>query len=493
MRGSTQFWCEQAWLGGEAATAGVVIDVEGERIVSVRVGIAEAPRGAVVLPGYTLPGLANAHSHAFQRAFRGKTEVGRGTFWTWREEMYAAAARLDPDLYFALARATFGEMALAGVTGVGEFHYVHQAPDGSAYEDPNAMGAAVIAAAREAGIRITLLDTCYLHGGIGVELGAGQRRFSDGAVERWAERVSALAAGASRSAGPSGSKGAAGRSGEPGSVGVAGSDDGRASPGLSSTVRIGAAIHSVRAVAPEEAAAVAAWARERGAPLHAHVSEQPDENAASIAAYGRTPTDVLAEAGAIDERFTAIHVTHPTQGDRELLGTAGATVCLCPTTERNLADGIGPAAMLRAAGARLAVGSDSQAVIDIFEEARGIELDERLARLERGNQDAAALLTAATADGQRAIGWPEAGAIERGRLADLVNLSARSARLAGITPETAAPSIVFAASAADVTNVIVGGEFVVRGGVHARLDVADELRTSIAALSGDDGSDGGAW
>jgi formiminoglutamate deiminase len=451
----TDFWCEYAWLGGEEATPGVLVGVEGERIVTVRVGVAEAPDGAVALSGYTLPGLANAHSHAFQRAFRGKTEVGPGTFWTWREEMYAAAARLDPDLYFALARATFGEMALAGVTSVGEFHYVHHAPDGSPYADPNAMGAAVIAAAREAGIRITLLDTCYLHGGIGVELGAGQRRFSDGTVERWAERVDALESGP--------------------------------------TVRVGAAIHSVRAVAPEEAAAVAAWARERGAPLHAHVSEQPDENAASIAAYGRTPTEVLAEAGALDERFTAVHVTHPSDRDRELLGAAGATACFCPTTERNLADGIGPAAALRAAGARLAVGSDSQAVIDLFEEARAIELDERLARLERGNQDAAALLAAATADGQRAIGWPEAGAIERGRLADLVNLSAAGVRLAGITPETAAPSIVFAASAAGVTNVIVGGEFVVRDGAHVTLDVAAELRESIAALAGDGRGDGAAW
>jgi formiminoglutamate deiminase len=460
VQGSTQFWCEHAWLGGEAATAGVVIDVEGERIVSVRVGVSEAPRGSVALPGYTLPGLANAHSHAFQRAFRGKTEVGPGTFWTWREEMYAAAARLDPDLYFALARATFGEMALAGVTSVGEFHYVHHAPDGSPYEDPNAMGAAVIAAAREAGIRITLLDTCYLHGGVGVELGDGQRRFSDGTAERWVERVEALRTGEAASG---------------------------------AGVRVGAAIHSVRAVAPEEAAVIAAWAREREVPLHAHVSEQPDENAASIAAYGRTPTEVLAEAGALDEPFTAVHVTHPSERDRELLGEAGATVCLCPTTERNLADGIGPAAALRARGARLAVGSDSQAVIDLFEEARAIELDERLARLERGNQDAAALLTAATADGQRAIGWPEAGAIERGRLADLVNLSGRGVRLAGIIPETAAPSILFAATAADVTNVIVGGEFVVRDGAHARLDVARELRTSIAALTGDEGGDGGAW
>ncbi len=440
----TDFWCEYAWLGGEATYAGVVIGVEGERIVTVRIGCAEAPEGAVVLPGYTLPGLANAHSHAFQRAFRGKTEVGRGTFWTWRERMYEAAARLDPDKYFALARATFGEMALAGVTSVGEFHYVHHAPDGTPYEDPNAMGKAVIAAAREAGIRITLLDTCYLHGGIGEELSEGQRRFSDGTVERWVERVVALKS--------------------------------------DSTVRIGAAIHSVRAVAPGEMAVVAAWANERGASLHAHVSEQPAENVACQTAYGRTPTELLAEAGALSERFTAIHVTHPTDRDRELLGEAGATCCFCPTTERNLADGIGPAAALRAAGAQLAVGSDSQAVIDLFEEARAIELDERLARLERGNQDAAALLGAATADGQRAIGWPEAGAIERGKLADLVNLSTDSVRLAGIAPESAAASIVFAASAADVANVIVAGEFVVRDGEHVSVDVARELRASIVTL-----------
>jgi formiminoglutamate deiminase len=453
-------WCEYAWLGGEAATPGVVIGIEGERIVTVRTGCAEAPEGATVLPGYTLPGLANAHSHAFQRAFRGKTEVGRGTFWTWRERMYEAASRLDPDSYFALARATFGEMALAGITSVGEFHYVHHAPDGTPYEDLNAMGAAVIAAAREAGIRITLLDTCYLHGGIGEELTEGQRRFSDGTVEAWAERVSALADASE----PSG-----------GAHSTAASPD-------HSNVRVGAAIHSVRAVTPDEAAVVAAWANERGAPLHAHVSEQPAENEACRVAYDRTPTRLLAEAGALSDRFTAIHVTHPTDADRILLGEAGATVCLCPTTERNLADGIGPAAALRSAGARLAVGSDSQAVIDVFEEARAIELDERLARLERGNHDAAALLDAATADGHRAIGWPEAGAIERGRLADLVNLSADGVRLAGIAPDTAAASLVFAATASDVTNVIVAGEFIIRDGRHLILDVAGDLRSSIANL-----------
>ncbi len=441
-----ELWCEHAWLGGEGASAGVVIEVAGERIAGVRTGVAAPPQGAVVLRGQALPGLANAHSHAFQRAFRGRTEAGRGTFWTWRERMYEAAARLDPDSYFALARATFGEMALAGITAVGEFHYVHHAPDGTPYEDPNAMGAAVIAAAREAGIRITLLDTCYLHGGIGEEVGEGRRRFSDGTAEAWAERVDALRGGA--------------------------------------RVRVGAAIHSVRAVAPAEMGVVAAWAGERGAPLHAHVSEQPAENEACAAAYGRTPTELLAEAGALGERFTAIHVTHPTGRDRALLGETGATVCLCPTTERDLADGIGPAAALRAAGARLAVGSDSQAVIDLFEEARAIELDERLATLGRGNHEAAALLAAATADGHRAIGWPEAGAIAPGRLADLVVVGDGGVRLAGIAPDTAAASLVFAASAADVTDVVVGGEFVVRDGRHLRLDVAGELRASIANLGG---------
>ena len=355
--------------------------------------------------------------------------------------MYAAAARLDPDSYRALARATFGEMALAGITGVGEFHYVHGASDGSPYEDPNAMGAAVIEAAREAGIRITLIDTAYLHGGIGEELSEGQRRFSDGTAERWIERVEAL--------------------------------------GTGSTQRVGAAIHSVRAVAPEQMATVAGWTNERGLPLHAHVSEQPAENEACVAAYGRTPTELLAEAGALSDRFTAIHVTHPADRDRELLGEAVATCCFCPTTERNLADGIGPAAALAAAGARLAVGSDSQAVIDLFEESRAIELDERLATLERGRQDATALLRAATADGHRAIGWPEAGAIQRGALADFVNLAGDGVRLAGIAPDSALASIVFAATAADVTNVIVAGEFVVRDGRHLSLDVADELRRSI--------------
>src|SRR3954462_14474000 len=192
---SETFWCELAWLGDESAAEGVAIEVEGDRIARVEAGIPASPPGATPLAGITIPGLANAHSHAFQRALRGRTQSGRGDFWTWRDAMYGLAARLDPDLYLALARATFGEMALAGVTCVGEFHYLHHGPSGVSYADPNEMGEAMIQAARDAGIRITLLDACYLHGGIGEDLDDVQRRFSDGDAESWAERVGELEGG----------------------------------------------------------------------------------------------------------------------------------------------------------------------------------------------------------------------------------------------------------------------------------------------------------
>jgi formiminoglutamate deiminase len=242
-------------------------------------------------------------------------------------------------------------------------------------------------------------------------------------------------------------------------------------------MRVGAAIHSVRAVDPDSARVVAAWADSRGAPLHAHVSEQPAENEACIAAHGVTPTRLLADAGAMTERFTAIHATHLTDDDVRLV--AASTVCLCPTTERDLADGIGRAKRLRAAGASLALGSDSHAVIDLLEEARAVELDERLATQVRGSHSAADLLNAATSGGYRSIGWPDGGRIEAGALADLATVSFKSVRLAGTTSETALESVVFAATAADVTHVIAGGRFIVRGGVHHRVDVARELEAAI--------------
>jgi formiminoglutamate deiminase len=437
----TTFHCERAWLGGETAPADVAIEVAGDRITSVMAGV-PAPPGSVVLSGVTIPGLANAHSHAFHRALRGRTQRGRGSFWTWREEMYAVARRLDPDSYRALARAVFGEMVLAGITVVGEFHYLHHGPGGVPYSDPNAMGQALVDAAREAGVRLTLLDTCYLHGGIGTPPDATQARFADPGAGAWAERVSAL----------------------------------RDAP----AVRVGAAVHSVRAVDPASMLVVGEWAAGRGAPLHAHVSEQPAENAACLDRHGRTPTGLLADSGLLGPRFVAVHATHVDAADITRLGESGSTCCLCPTTERDLADGVGPAAALRAAGARLALGSDSQAVIDLFEEARAVELDERLVTGVRGEHGPADLMADATASGYRALGWPDGGRIEPGALADLTSVSLDSVRLAGTRADDAVTSLVFAANATDVHHVVVGGEVFVRDGRHVRLDVVRELSRVLA-------------
>ncbi len=421
----TSLWCEWAWLGGDVAAAAVRIAVGDDgRIASVQTG---APAGdAERLPGLTIPGLANAHSHAFQRALRGRAQEP-GSFWFWREQMYALAETIEPDGYLALARATFAEMALAGVTVVGEFHYLHHGPGGVPYDDPNELGRAVLAAAGEAGIRIVLLDTCYLHG--------GSARFRDASAEAWAERAAALDVGA------------------------------------------GAAIHSVRAVGPDAIGVVAEWAALRAAPLHAHVSEQPAENALAHERYGRTPTALLGDGGALGANFSAIHATHLTGVDIAMLGGADAHVCLCPTTERDLADGIGPARALADAGARLALGSDSHAVIDLLEEARAVELDERLASGERGRHSAAELLRAATTGGYGSLGLHDGGRIEAGALADLTTVALDSVRLAGAPPLEGA---VFCATAADVRDVMVGGRWVVRDGAHASIDVAAELRAVLA-------------
>jgi formiminoglutamate deiminase len=423
----------------------VVAEVVNGRFETVETRVPDPPADAERLAGLTLPGFANAHSHAFHRALRGRVQSGRGSFWTWREAMYDVADRLDPDRYHALARATFAEMALAGITAVGEFHYVHHGPGGKPYEDPNEMGRALIAAAGAAGIRITLLDTCYLHGGFEEPLAGTQLRFGDGDASRWIERVDAL---------------------------------GELGPGAG----LGAAIHSVRAVDPQSAAAVADWAAAGSRPLHAHVSEQPAEVEACRAAHGRTPLALLDSRGALSERFTAIHFTQASGPDIRLLGGAGATCCLCPTTERDLADGIGAARAIADAGAGLALGSDSHAVIDQFEEMRAVELDQRLASGERGLHTAPELLRAGTEGGHHALGWPEAGRIEPGAIADLVTIGVDGVPLAGADEGSLLEALVFAAGARDVRHVVAGGRPIVSEGRHLELDVPIELREAIGAL-----------
>jgi formiminoglutamate deiminase len=451
---------ELALLPGDGVRADVLIEAEGDRFTAVTpgVGAGQLPAGVIWLPGLTMPGLANAHSHAFHRALRGLTQAGAGTFWTWRERMYEVAARLDPGSYLALATAVYAEMALAGITCVGEFHYLHHGPGGTRYADPNEMGRALLTAASLAGIRITLLDTCYLSGGLTADgrpqpLAGPQLRFGDGDAEAWAARADALGAD---------SRGA-----------------------LSPMARVGAAIHSVRAVPVSQMHPVIAWSHQLGAPLHAHLSEQVAENEACLAAYRRTPSEVLYEAGALGPRSTMVHATHLTGRDLELIGGSRVYACLCPTTEADLADGIGPAGALAAAGSLLTVGSDSHAVIDLFDEARRVEQYERLATGQRGNFSAGALARAATLDGHASLGWPEAGEITAGALADLVSVSMDSVRLAGATSATALESVIFAATAADVRTVVASGRDVVREGGHVLLgNVPAALAAAVHAVTG---------
>ncbi|MDE0231050.1 MAG: formimidoylglutamate deiminase [bacterium] len=450
----TSYWCELAWLGGPNATQGVVIEVENGRISSVTSDQVAPPPGATALAGLTLPALANAHSHAFHRALRGRTHGERGTFWTWRDLMYRAASGLDPDNYYRLARATFAEMALAGIGVVGEFHYVHHRPGGGAYDDPNAMGVSLAAAARDSGIRLTLLDTLYLHGGFASDAPSGyapllaeQSRFSDGSAEAWAERVDDLAA---TFTGP--------------------------------TTAVGAAVHSVRAVDPTSIGVAARWAADHRAPLHVHVSEQLTENWECTAALGRTPIAVMADAGGLSPDTTLVHATYPSGEDISLAGEVGANCCLCPTTERDLADGIGPSDLLERAGARLCVGSDSHAVIDLFEETRAVELGQRVTRMERGVHSIEALAAMATRNGYRSLGWKGGGALTPGSLADFTTIGLDSVRLAGADADNALASAIFTATSADVHHLVVGGRPVVVGGKHVSVDVASELDSIISEL-----------
>lgn len=453
----TQYFCEAAWLGGDTAARDVLITVEGDRFGAVTPG-AIPPPTATVLPGLTLPGFANVHSHAFHRALRGRTERP-GSFWTWRDDMYALADVLEPASYRRLARAVYAEMVLAGFTTVGEFHYLHHDRGGRPYGDPNAMGHALVNAAADAGIRTTLLDACYLEREPGHAAAGVQERFSDGDAPSWTARVDALAGALERAAG----------------------------------VRLGAAVHSLRAVPPPAVEIVAAWAAARGAPLHAHVSEQPAENEAVEAAYGHTPAALLAQCGALGPRTTAVHATHLGAADLDALGTTGTTVCMCPTTERFLADGIGPAAALAAAGCPIVLGTDCHAVIDPFEEMRSLELDERLASGERGRFSPGALLAAATAAGHTALGWPEAGRLAPGGLADLVTVSLDSPRLAGAGLDHVLERVVFAATEADVCHVVAGGRPVVEAGRHLLVDdVAGALAEAVGALAGGAGGAGGS-
>jgi formiminoglutamate deiminase len=408
LKGSGLWHAEQAWIGHVASD--VLIEVADGRIKSV-VEDATPPDKAVRLGGFTFPGLANVHSHAFQESLRGRTEAGGGDFWEWRRQMFHAAEGWDRPSYAAYARTVFREMLHAGITAVGEFHYLHRYG--------NDLGEALIEAAAAEGIRITLIDACYLRGGLdGRPLEGVQRSFSDGDAERWIARVEELREGAG--------------------------------------VRIGAGIHSVRAVDPASMRTVAAWARKRRAPLHIHLAEQPAEVEESIAVEGCTPAELLEREGILGPDLTAIHAIHVSDSDVALLGSHNVRICASPTTERDLGDRVGPVRGLADAGSPLCLGTDSNAVIDILEEARALELDQRRASGRRVIHSPEALLEAATVGGMRALGW-DSGELKAGMLADFATVQPPRTEWRGL----GVGYLIFCCSARDVTNVVVGGRTVV--------------------------------
>lgn len=438
-------WTPLAWIGNTVVEAVRLVagDIAG-RWTQIEIGTDPHPSDTVV-DGLALPGFANVHSHAFHRGLRGRTHT-EGTFWSWREEMYRLTSALTPGSYYELAKAVFAEMVLAGYTSVGEFHYLHHGPSGSPYPDPNAMGKALIRAAREAGIRLSLLDVCYLRGGLNdqgyLPLDEVQLRFSDGSVAAWRDRVDQLI-------------------GEVGSTNVA---------------RVGMAAHSVRALDPTELASFASACADLSGPIHLHLSEQPAENDTVLAVHGVSPTSLAAQCGLLSDRSVAVHATHLSDEDVEILASADATTCFCPTTERDLADGIGRAADLVAAGIRLSVGSDQHAVVDPFEELRCLEGHERLTSHRRGIFSPAHL--AAIAFNHAALGFSDCGTFQIGHQADLVVVNLESVRTAGCEPE----QIWHAASAADVTDVVIAGRTVVRHGQHRLGDIGAHLGGILSSL-----------
>jgi formimidoylglutamate deiminase len=397
----------------------------------------------VDLPGKALlPGLVNAHSHSFQRLIRGKAESRAASgrdFWSWRGTMYHAASQLDPQDVYDVARMAFLEMALAGITTVGEFHYLHNTPDGRPYDDPNRLSKQLIAAAQSVGIRIVLLRTAYLRSGYELPPDPGQRRFFESA-QAFLENTSAIA---------------------------------RDCAGDASEVRIGVAPHSIRAVPLADLREIAAWSRGTGLPIHMHVSEQVAENEACAREYGLTPVELLARERILGPDFTSVHAIHITEVEIGMLAEADATLCSCPTTERNLGDGIIAADRIMAAGIRVALGSDSQAQIDPLEDARQLDYHLRLQHLERSVLDQIAshglaerLFACATTGGAQSLNVP-AGDLNPGSYADFFTVDLNDVSIAGHSAADLLPMIVFSLNRSAIRDVVVNGKFIVRDQQHA--------------------------
>lgn len=411
---------------------GLMVELDPEAGVIAAVG--PASEGAVPLPGRVLmPGVANGHSHAFQRDLRGVVErvspEGRDDFWSWRTAMYDLAGRLDPDGIEDVSRRTFREMRAAGFTCVGEFHYVHHRPDGTPYDDPNELAMRVIAAAEAEGIRLVLLLVAYARAGAGRPPEQGQRRFCDPTVDAYLERLEDLR------------RRVAGRP----------------------LVTVGAAPHSVRAVPADWLEAIAAHCDAHALPLHVHACEQHREIEECLAEHGVRPVELLHRTGALGSRTVVVHGTHADDREMDLLAAAGATVCACPATEADLGDGYVPAEALHGRGVPVCVGSDANVLADPFAELRELEF---IARRTAGRRNVLVapgedgptpgLLRAAWRHGPRALGLPE-GRIASGAPADLIALDLAHPRIADVADEHLAAAVVFGGGPGLVRETWVGG------------------------------------
>jgi formimidoylglutamate deiminase len=354
-------------------------------------------------------------------------------FWSWRGTMYHAAAHLEPEEVYDVARMAFLEMLLSGTTTVGEFHYLHNAPGGRPYDDPNLLSKQVIAAAQSVGIRIVLLRSAYMRSGYELPSDPGQIRFFESA-KQFIENMEALAA--------------------------------------ATNVPVGVAPHSLRAVPLRELKQIAAWTRDRKLPLHMHVAEQIAENEACLREYGLTPVALLGREGLLGPDFTAVHAIHITAEEIGLLARSGATVCSCPTTERNLGDGVIVADQVMREGIGIALGSDSQAQIDPLEDARELEYHLRLDRQQRAILDqiggktlASRLFDCATVNGAHSLGV-NTGDLSAGSLADFFTVDLDDLSIAGHSGVDLLPLVVFSLDRTAIRDVVVNGRWVVRDGRH---------------------------
>jgi formimidoylglutamate deiminase len=410
----------------------VTVDGDG-RIASVEPaagGGGEEP--TVRLAGRALlPGFVDAHSHAFQRGLRGRGETfpeGAGSFWSWREAMYDLVDSLDPDAFRALSLRAFREMRAAGITTVGEFHYLHHA---RADDADFLLDEALLDAASEAGVRLVLLQVYYAAGGPGRPVEGAQRRFRSPSPSAYWRQMEHLS--------------------------------GRLDPELHG---LGVVAHSLRAARPEEVAELHAEAAHRDLPFHLHIEEQRREIEQCLEAYGARPMELLLDRVEVTPRVTGVHCTHTAAEDMARFAAAGGNVCICPTTEANLGDGIADLPGIRAAGGSICLGTDSNARISMTDEMRWLELVQRLAGERRGvvrdaeGRSAAPLLAAATTAGARALGLEgEVGAIRPGAWADFVAFDLDGPDLAGWSRETLAESIVYGAGNRAVAATCVGGRW----------------------------------